>query len=331
MDDTQPNLLTDDTDTFRKIWDTSFVPVAQRFSYFSQAMHQALPRFFPKDSGQAYIDARIVLAALPNGYISSVQATPHKLETKDVDATDLLKEYMSLQLVFEGHSHCVVGGQVAERKPGSLNLFEEGQIQSIEFTARSKFIVLHFEKSLLKRSASFAKLEINGAVGGLLCSCISVIDMRLLSGSKKQLARLFDATLSLLIVGLDQDSVSLEHLAATDNHKGILRGVKDFVASELADPDLTTASIAQKFGVSSRQIQNVFAHEGETLKSYVQSLRLDRIYLDLRNPSLDHLSPIVIACRWGFRDPSTFYRNFRNRFKETPLKARISARDSLQD
>ncbi|MET0983822.1 MAG: helix-turn-helix domain-containing protein [Steroidobacteraceae bacterium] len=95
-----------------------------------------------------------------------------------------------------------------------------------------------------------------------------------------------------------------------------------FIESNLSNPELDTARIADHCNVSLRYLHSSFESASLRVGALIRGMRLQRCRIDLANPALQHESIIQIALRWGFSSSTTFTRAYRNRFGAVPSKER---------
>lgn len=93
----------------------------------------------------------------------------------------------------------------------------------------------------------------------------------------------------------------------------------------LAEPELGVNTLARRFGVSTRYVQQAFAEAGLSVAALIRALRLQRCAHDLANHH-DRSSIQVIAARWGFSDIPHFTRIFGRHFGCTPSRFRSGSR-----
>lgn len=101
-----------------------------------------------------------------------------------------------------------------------------------------------------------------------------------------------------------------------------LAGIKQHIARNLTDPGLNTRQISRKFRISERYVRQLFAAEGTSLSDYVNAERLAYVHSCLtdRRQVLRRIADIAFEV--GFNEPSTFYRQFRQRYGLTPTEVR---------
>lgn len=111
----------------------------------------------------------------------------------------------------------------------------------------------------------------------------------------------------------DQQRMTLARRLGT--HKRRLVEAVSLMEQTLEEP-LPVAELARRVGITSRQLQRLFARElGSTPRAHYLMLRLERARQLLRETDLDILA-VGLAC--GFRSSSSFARAFRAQFGCTP-------------
>lgn len=110
--------------------------------------------------------------------------------------------------------------------------------------------------------------------------------------------------------------------------------IQGFIEARLGDPDLDATAICEQFGLSLATLYRLFAPLGG-VNAHVRSRRLNRAYRNLRRSAADQARVSDIARELGFRNLSSFSRDFRVRFDASPLDVRrqmspISDPDGMQ-
>jgi len=127
-----------------------------------------------------------------------------------------------------------------------------------------------------------------------------------------------DLVALLLLTGRDETRLAVErgYFAAR------LQIIQAQVLEGLDDSSLTIASIAERSGLSPKQVQRLFERAGTTFTEFVleQRLLLARRLLSSPGSRQDKIGTIAYAA--GFGDLSYFNRGFRRRFGVTPSEWR---------
>jgi AraC-like DNA-binding protein len=108
-----------------------------------------------------------------------------------------------------------------------------------------------------------------------------------------------------------------------------LQAIRDYIADNLARPELSVHTVAARHGVSVRYVQRVFEESGSTFTQYLTEQRLAAAYKALRRRTPLNVPISTIAYDCGFADVSHFNRVFRQRFGCTPTDVRnaVGSRD----
>src|SRR5262245_9794633 len=90
--------------------------------------------------------------------------------------------------------------------------------------------------------------------------------------------------------------------------------MKRFIEENLRDSELSVEAIADRFGVSSRYLQMLFAADNQTVSSYIRMRRLQQCARQLSDSVWGEGSITEIAFGWGFNNAAHFARAFREHF-----------------
>jgi AraC-like DNA-binding protein len=128
------------------------------------------------------------------------------------------------------------------------------------------------------------------------------------------------------LVGLLLRSESDETPPAPQNSYGAarLRLIQAQALRHLQDTDLTIGSVAQRAGLTPKQVQRLFGTSGITFAEFVleQRLLLSCKMLSASGRQLEKIGSIAQDA--GFSDLSYFNRSFRKRFETTPSEWRAA-------
>jgi AraC family transcriptional regulator, positive regulator of tynA and feaB len=94
--------------------------------------------------------------------------------------------------------------------------------------------------------------------------------------------------------------------------------VRGYIESNLHDPSLTPARIAQSVHLSPRRLHQLFEEDGETVGGYLLRRRLEECALAIADPAQRGRTVTEIAFMHGFNNASHFGRAFRERYGHTP-------------
>ncbi|PSJ56461.1 AraC family transcriptional regulator [Pseudaminobacter soli (ex Li et al. 2025)] len=103
------------------------------------------------------------------------------------------------------------------------------------------------------------------------------------------------------------------------------RRIKDFIADNIARPDLGAALIARRLGCSVRYVYRAFEAEGMTPGDHIWNLRLEAAASRLRETQRRPGDISEIAFGLGFSSSAHFSRAFRGRYSLSPSEWRKMA------
>jgi transcriptional regulator GlxA family with amidase domain len=101
-----------------------------------------------------------------------------------------------------------------------------------------------------------------------------------------------------------------------------LRTVLAEIAEHACEPGFSAMAIAEKYGVSEREVRRLLKKTGKSFSDHKLRRRLERARALLGDPAAAHLAVPEIALRVGFSDLESFDANYRRRFGVSPEAAR---------
>ncbi|MFF4426880.1 helix-turn-helix domain-containing protein [Streptomyces sp. NPDC001549] len=134
------------------------------------------------------------------------------------------------------------------------------------------------------------------------------------------------ATIDLVTACLAQYLHSLDEAPVEARSQLMLQRILRFIDHNLGDPDLSPRTIAERHNVSLRTLYTLFDGEPASIAGVIRRRRLERCHTDLTRPEMDHRTVQAISARWGFTNPATFSRTFRDTYGTTPAEHRAHAR-----
>jgi AraC family transcriptional regulator, positive regulator of tynA and feaB len=106
----------------------------------------------------------------------------------------------------------------------------------------------------------------------------------------------------------------------------LLAGAIDEIESGLSDHGLAPEHVAERIGVSTRYLHQLFSERGLSFGRHLLARRLEHCKRDLADLEQVQVSIGEIAWNRGFQDPSHFGRAFKARYRLTPGQWRTRAR-----
>lgn len=219
------------------------------------------------------------------------------------------------------------GGVEASLDAGDIALVDSDREFSTTFTGMSTQILVYLPAAEVlaeTHSARLRKLSFHSGKGGLTTLALPLLtsliaDPAALDESDGLCARriLVELGRGLIAKQVEADLAKQELLPN--------RRIREFIAANLAQPDLDPGAIARGCGISVRRLHRIFAETGRTACEWLRNERLTRCYNDLRDERFERHSVTDIAFRWGFNDSAHFSRVFRQSYDRTPSDVRRQA------
>lgn len=314
-----------------RVWSTDGLPETAHFDAWREVICEAFAALDPK--------AALPSLAFPssvalNGYgdvnvariRSCAQVVRRGADEIRVDPQDRL--FVNLQLAGVGR---VVQGDRAVLVPaGSFTIVDTARPYRLEFEDAFDVLSLRLpRKRLLPVSLRPDEVLARPVDGRSGMGRMAVGFMRLLLDQDDDLADDQRDGIAVQLCALIASATRPAASAQLDG-RALLRyrfveSAVELLRAQLSDPELGVDSLARRFGVSTRYVQQAFADAGLTVAAHIRGLRLEQCAQDLGNRH--DRSPIqTIAARWGFSDIPNFTRAFGRHYGCSPSSFRRRSR-----
>lgn len=127
------------------------------------------------------------------------------------------------------------------------------------------------------------------------------------------------------LVGLACGNAETEQAGDRESSRSLrLAAIKQYIDTNVADPELSPARVAAAFDISVRQLHALFQPTNTTFSQYVLRQRLLHCRSEIGAATGSNRSVTDIALGWGFSSMSTFYRAFTSEFNAVPTDIRAA-------
>ncbi|WP_427008302.1 helix-turn-helix domain-containing protein [Pseudarthrobacter sp. H2] len=314
----------------RETADAVQTAVAHSFSAWHDLISESFVPLHVRSSNPGQFHGRLRSRLLDELSIVEVTATGHSVHRTPSLIARSDRPYFKLNLQLAGTGLLVQDNREAVLQPGDLAVYDTSRPYTLAFESDCRTLVLMFPHDALDLPA--------GSVGRLTATRMAADKGlgRMVSPFMTQLAENLDALsgpsghrLAHNTVDLLSTMLAAELDQAQDGperpHEELLGGIRRFIEANLADPELSPASIAAAHFISTRHLHNVFQEAGTTVAHWIRTRRLENCRRELRDPLLAHRPVSAIAARWGLVDAAHFSRIFRSAFGEPPSTYRRPA------
>jgi AraC-like DNA-binding protein len=209
--------------------------------------------------------------------------------------------------------------------PGDFVVCSTAEPYSLQFFDSFEMPVLAIRPEIMKRLTpdpeQFLGIRFCGqeADCGLLSSFVAQVASRI-GALQGPMIRRAEANIIDLLGGVLTARAQSAPLSAAQH----LALIKAYIAEHLGDRDLSPASVARAFRVSSRYIHTLFESEPITVGRYIRSLRVAACRRALGESGNERHTLTELAVTWGFYDHSHMSRAFREELGMTPSEVRES-------
>ena len=306
----------------KSLWDSRSFRPSEVFTAYRETVAKSFMPWTPEKLDDAF-NARIGAVISGGATAGVLELSPLIAERNREDIANSPFDCIYANVLLNGHLSIDQAGRQNILKPWDLVLYEGSTPVRLVANGR-RYAVL----SLMIPKTAFAEVGYveshlqnvvipNDALIPPLAQCISQLAHDYQSYHPTQVKGLIDAFASLVPIGCRGFTQNMsEPISRTAN--ALLANIKIYLNDNLMNAELNIQVTAEKFGISTRHIQKLFAADGTTFTSFLVNQRLENIAADLRLFGRHKVQISTIAYRWGFADFSTFYRAFKAKFGCSP-------------
>jgi len=232
--------------------------------------------------------------------------------------------YYGLLLILVGHEGVECRGNNSLLKPGNFLLWDTTVPTSFRLYSPINKITLFVPQDRMRNALPHVDTLVGKSInwqsglGAVTSSLISALSTQAGYIDARQEHAAAETTLELISVCLWGEPTMFVSMAGAN----LVSRIKDFIETNLEDPDLSPQSLAHHFGISVRYLHFLFKEEKFSISQWILERRLERCRSDLaRAGSRKNITDI--AFHWGFNDSAHFCRTFKKRYGFSPREYRM--------
>lgn len=257
-----------------------------------------------------------------------VEASRLARRNSHIDAGDA--DVVEVVWLLAGRSRTRQGPNSATLEAGQWTVLDPGREYALEFDHGSRLLLL-----LVPRAACPSWLPALNVLAGRALprggpAHIAMASLGAMLRDVVPLDAKSEAALHESIIALIERALWIElgvlGLQGLPGRSIPLPQVQRYVLDHLADTRMNVATLAAVFGISRRNLYNIFRASGSTPREFIQRARLDRACELLHEPEGRRLTVASVARQCGFSDPAHFSRAFRARHGVAPTTWRANPR-----
>jgi AraC-like DNA-binding protein len=312
-----------------QVWSSQDVPVPERRDYVLHRMGETIAPFDPRPADE---DGGFGLRGpVRFADIGAVRLVEIHADCEAHRTTNLIRssdpELCKIDLQLGGRSVLEQHGRQASLEPGDFAFVDLAQPCRLNLPS-SRHAVVIFPRALLpikrRDTDKLTGVTFSGADSRstLVSSIVRATTRNLDDYEGAHGARVGSAILDLITDTLAARLGENGVMTREKQQRTLLLRIRAYMEERLGDPDLAPATIAGAHHISTRYLHRLFEPQGTTVATWLRSRRLARCRQDLLNPALSHATVSGIGARWGFADPASFSRAFRNEYGVPPSEYR---------
>lgn len=307
-------------------WD---VPLADRFDEWCHSLTgDVLTARFTSDH-RADFHASVTTMELGPAYASALRHPALTCERAQREIRRSDPELWELCLVLHGDTQVEQDRTTGHAVAGDIMLYDTSR----PFVLRTggpenRALVTHVDRRTLPvpeqtlRSLVARPLPAKTGPGALLAAFLTGLFDQAPSLPPASAAHVGSAALNLAAAYLA--SLTGTDLPAPTRRQALLLEIQAFVAQNLHE-DLSPATVAAAHHISVRYLHHLFHGEELSVSAYIRAQRLERCRQDLHDVRLAALTVAEVGAKWGFTDPATFNRTFKEKTGVPPGEYRRGA------
>lgn len=312
----------------KSLVDTRAVPVPDRIDFWSETIADS---FFPVEVDhfqEPSFVARLKTGELGPVAIHSIQGPSHRATRTNqmISASD--PECILIYLLTNGTARIEQDGRQCLLRPGEIACHDSSRASMFEGTVPFGVLTFAFPKVFIGSGAEQISqrtaVKVSQSDSDLVAQTARF--MRSISSSAlegKNLSRFDSASAAEMLLPFIRNAfVSADNQGESESASGssLLKRMQQYALSNLGDRNLGPESIADAHYVSTRYVYKLFAPTGLGASAWIREQRLERAGNELR--TLPNATIAEIATRWGYDNPASFSRAFRQKFGCSPRSIR---------
>lgn len=312
--------------TLERVWSTERVPETEQFAFWRDVCGEAFVPVWLTRRTDGPFASTVRARRVGSLAVSKITSQAQSVARRPSEIERQAGEVFFLNMPLGDGSFASQDGRTAWLRSRDFVLIDSTRPFELGFDRTFRQIsiaVPHEVIAPLFTTPAFAtamRVPGNRGVGAVASSAL-----RALSGDPRSIDRRYARVLVDHVVGLVALAVGgVRTPPASVGRALLLQAALDDVERTLGDPALSPVGVAERVGISTRYLHNLFADHGTSFCRWVLKRRLERCARDLADPARSHWTIAAVALHHGFNDPSYFARAFRARYGVTPRQYRSS-------
>jgi len=306
----------------RHLWSTSNADRLQRFSYWRDAVCQAILHVDAEPQGLENFEAHISGGRAGDARFASFVSKPHRIVRTRAHVSRSGESGYLVSWQKAGRSQIVQGDAAMLLETGEIGVIDVEKSFHVDFPTSVKRTLALIPRRGLEEKAPWLrrsplKIKAGDVFTRLTCDHLSCLAADP-SHSPDAANLLIENICNLLALATSPTEPAFNAIQLP------IEALLAFCRKNLHRPDLSPTMAASRLGMSVRTIHLRFERTGTTFGAWVLSERLEACRRALENSMFARQTISEIAFDGGFREISHFSKAFKNRFGVSPRDYRAS-------
>jgi AraC-like DNA-binding protein len=305
-------------------WSTESAPPAQRFDQWREACREHVYALTPKRHTRGPFKGAITRRQLGSLDVTDIVCEGHLVQRRDQDIGERPSDTYYVYLQQRGRAWFEQQGQRCVAEPGDIVIADPNIAFSTGTDGTFDFRLWRIERASLRASLAphtgeltMRRIGREQANRALITSWLDAL-LHHHAGLSSTSLELACGTLCSLVGQALNTTIGLPEPARLARRRALLQRVMRQVELRSSDMELTPERVAREFGLSLRTLHQLFELSEHSFHEFLTRTRLAHAHALLCAPSTQHIGTAEIGFAAGFRETSTFYRRFRQRYGDTP-------------
>lgn len=278
--------------------------------------------------GDTDFDGHMAASHAGDVILTKLEANRHRVLRSPQLARTSETGWLKIVAPWEGSAEVEQHGRQASARDGGWVIYDTTGSYAIENPERVEHLIVMLPKDQMAERGVRLDQLMARHVGG--ASGISRVALQTMRSTYQELPHMSEQAargageLIMQLVRLSLLELSGQETAVTQR-EALRDRIRDHVARNLRDPQLSVDSIARALNCSRRHLYNAFAGDEDTLAGSIQRQRLAACVRELQQDPQGQRPITEIALSCGFSNLSHFSRVFRDHTGMSPSEFRATA------
>jgi AraC-like DNA-binding protein len=305
-------------------YDTARIAEGERLEFWQDVVGALFPPADVSPSGAEPFSGAISQRRIGTLAVARICSVAQRVRRSPSHIGRGADDVFELNFQLAGRGFLAQDGREVVTASGQFALYDSTRPYEMRFDGPFRQLTVKFPRSMLNDRLWIANrltalgFSWRSGPGRLALSFLRALDRLDSVDDAETITRLQDNALDLLATVLRDSAVGRREAGSTPARERALERARQFILTNLDDPELSVQAIAEASHVSIRTLYTLFGADACTPGKWIQEARLEACRRDLEDPLQARRTILDIAFAHGFNDAAHFSRLFRSRYGTAP-------------